>query len=265
MLDRILAGAPVFFLIMARMVGLFTQAPVFNHPSLPGVARISFIFWTAFLLYPTVGTLPNPVSAGNLMYGLLLLNELLIGFLLAFIIRLFFAAFITAGQMFSTQMGIGASQVFDALSQQEFPLLGQLLGQIGILLFLTMPGMMSRFFLTGVYHSFEAVPVATLIKTSPSYTVIIIKALAGMFESALQIAFPLLGILSIISVSMGLLGKAVPQMNLLITGLPIQIATGLIMLFIFIPFFVRFSNQFFLKIFDYTAQLLTVLKAGAGG
>jgi flagellar biosynthetic protein FliR len=64
-----------------------------------------------------------------------------------------------------------------------------------------------------------------------------------LFEQALIIAFPILGVLILISVSMGLLAKAAPQMNLLMLGFPIKISMAFVMLFLALPFIIEAFNR----------------------
>lgn len=62
-----------------------------------------------------------------------------------------------------------------------------------------------------------------------------IQAMAMTFGQALLMALPIIGALFMLSVTMGLMAKAAPQMNLLMVGFPIQISLGLFMLIITIP------------------------------
>ena len=62
------------------------------------------------------------------------------------------------------------------------------------------------------------------------------SSLGRLFESALTIAFPILGTLFVISVTMGLMAKAAPQMNLLMMGFPVAIGMAFILLLMILPF-----------------------------
>jgi flagellar biosynthetic protein FliR len=66
-----------------------------------------------------------------------------------------------------------------------------------------------------------------------------IKAIGGLFEQSLILAFPVLGTLILISVTMGLLAKAAPQMNLMMVGFPVQIAVGFIILLVASPLIIE--------------------------
>jgi flagellar biosynthetic protein FliR len=195
------------------------------------------------------------IPDSGLMYAMLVVGEVLIGIIMAFIILLVFTVFQTAGQMFSTQMGFSASQVFDPLSQVEIPLLGQFLNIIAMLVFLVTGGM-KKIFLTGVYQSFSAVKASDLFVQQDMLITYFSGVLGNLFEQSLIIAIPIMGVLILLSVTMGLLAKAAPQMNLLMVGFPIQITVGFVMMMAAMPFLIEKFSIIINSGFD---QILTIL------
>jgi flagellar biosynthetic protein FliR len=63
-----------------------------------------------------------------------------------------------------------------------------------------------------------------------------IGSLGKLFEQALIISLPILGTLFLVSITMGLLAKAAPQMNLLMMGFPVAIGVAFLILFLALPF-----------------------------
>ena len=66
-----------------------------------------------------------------------------------------------------------------------------------------------------------------------------VYSFSGMFIVALKIALPILATSFLITVSLGVLAKAAPQMNILMFGFPFQIIAGIGMLIITSPLIVR--------------------------
>ena len=232
--DSFIQQSQLFFLIFARIFALLAVAPLMNSRSLPNLARVSLALLTSFLVYPGVMEAGYPIPQQGLQYGLLILGEVMVGVLTGFFLLLVFAIFQLAGQLFSLQMGFGASQVFDPLSQIQIPLVGQFLNIIGMMIFLAISGF-HQLFLIGVSRSFEAVRAIDLVLIREDLAMEIIGRLSRLFEHAIVIAFPILGTLFLIYVAMGLLGKASPQMNLLILGFPISIFTAFLIMFLAMP------------------------------
>ena len=76
---------------------------------------------------------------------MMLLLEVLLGIVMGLIMQIVFTVFQVAGQMFSVQMGFGASSTYDPLSQVEMPLVGQFFNLLGMYLFITIGGMRNLF------------------------------------------------------------------------------------------------------------------------
>ena len=68
---------------------------------------------------------------------------------------------------------------------------------------------------------------------------VMLKGLSQLFVDALVISMPILGTLFLISLAMGLLSKAAPQMNLLTEGFPISITVAFILIMATMPFLVE--------------------------
>jgi flagellar biosynthetic protein FliR len=58
----------------------------------------------------------------------------------------------------------------------------------------------------------------------------LLTAFGGMFLVALKLAFPILATLFLLTVTLGMLAKAAPQMNIFMVGIPIQIGVGFLIM-----------------------------------
>ena len=199
-----------------------------------------------------------PIPQTGLGYALLAIGEAMIGIIAGFMLTLVYAAFQTAGQMFSLQMGFGASQVFDPLAQIQIPLLGQFLNLVAMFVFVFTKGF-QRIFLTGVYYSFQSIRAADLVLLRGDLVTTMIRGLAGLFQNALIIAFPILGTLFLVQVVMGLLAKAAPQMNLLMMGFPISIGVAFLIMLVTIPYIMEAFDRLLTLGFE---ELLIMFRAG---
>lgn len=236
--DALLNDGQIFLLIFARIISLMLLMPILSSSAFPGPARAGLAFFTAMAVFPMARTLNFVIPDSGLMYAFLVIGEVMVGVLIAFIVLLVFTVFQLAGQMFSIQMGFGASEVYDPLAQIEIPLLGQFLNLIAMLVFLVAGGM-KKIFLTGIYQSFVAVKASDLFQQREMLVNYFTGVLGSLFEQAIIIAIPIMGTLILLSVTMGLLAKAAPQMNLLMVGFPIQISIGFIMMLAAMPFMVE--------------------------
>src|SRR5574344_1108783 len=226
MIDRILANGPGFLLIAVRCFALIMTLPLFSIRTVPRMAKIALAGYMAYLVMPQVNlSVYAPYLRGDgtfsLMYILLMIGEAMIGVITGFYISIIFSAFSTAGQFFAFQMGFSASEVYDALSQVENPLMGQYLNLIAMLIFLQNQWF-QRLFLGGLVASFRSINAFTIISGRGAVVHFMMAGLTDLFADALVIAIPLIGTLFLVSVCMGILSKAAPQMNLLSEGFPVM-------------------------------------------
>ena len=211
-------------------------------------------------MFPWVLQAGYPIPANPVDYFFLVLGEVAIGLLIGFLLLLIFSAFQLAGQFFSLQMGFGASEVFDPLSQVEIPLMGEFLNLIAMLVFISISGT-TKFLMVGVERSFQHLRAVDLVTHKEQIIQLLVSGLGGLFQSALTISFPILGTLILVSVVMGLLAKASPQMDVLTMGFPVSIGVSFLILFATLPFLMTA----FERIIDGSFQTISGFIVGAGG
>jgi flagellar biosynthesis protein FliR len=259
MIEALVGNIRLFLLVFFRILGMVELAPLLSSSSIPQVAKVGLTFFIAGAVFPAMLAHPYAIPDGLIEYALLVIGELAIGLLIGFLLNLIFSAFQLAGQFFSLQMGFSASEVFDPLSQVEIPLMGEFLNIIAMMVFLTTTGV-RKFLLVGVQQSFESLRAVDLATHRDGIIVLLINGLAGLFQSALTISFPILGTLLLVSIAMGLLARAAPQMDVLTMGFPISIGVSFLLLFAVLPTLMTAMEG----IIDGSYQTLSAFIAAAG-
>ncbi|OJF77639.1 MAG: flagellar biosynthetic protein FliR [Treponema sp. CETP13] len=258
MLDVIVSNAPIFLLVAVRCFAMIQTLPLLSGTSVPRVARIALAGYLAFLILPRALTVGWNVDAYSLQYLLLLIGEGLIGIIIGFYVSIIFSTFSSAGQFFTYQMGFGASQVYDALSKVQNPVMGQYFNLIAMLLFLQSGGF-QKLFLGGVLRSFQSFNAYALVTHRDDFLNFLITGLTHLFLDGMLMALPIVGTLFLISVCMGILSKAAPQMNLLSEGLPITILVAFLLIMYLMPVlceaFLAIFDQAFINIEDLITQV----------
>jgi flagellar biosynthetic protein FliR len=154
-------------------------------------------------------------------------RELAIGMLIGTISSLMFAAVQLSGQIFGMQVGFGIVNVMDPMSDEQTSLLGEFIFIFAILLFLVMDG--HHVFIRIIMKSYSLVPMGSFSFTE-SLGMDVMHWLTKAFLIAFKIGAPMIFCLLLIYVAMGIIARAVPQMNIFIVGMPINIFVGLFML-----------------------------------
>jgi flagellar biosynthesis protein FliR len=242
---------------MARILALLATAPVFNNPSLPTRLRLIAGLAIGFALAPALPPMPT-VPAGSWIGLVILGQEVLIGVLMGVTLRIVFAAVDLAGELIAMQMSLSFAVAYDPQSAGQTPVISEFLGLITILTFLAVDGHLM--IVAALAESFNLVPVsATPIHTAGIGA--LLSWSAALFSAGLLLALPIVGALLIANISLGVLTKVAPQMNLFSVGFVITIVAGFIMLKLTLPNFVATVERLFDQGFS---SLQYVLKAMAG-
>lgn len=263
MLSELLANLNVALVVFVRVMAMCMVAPLLSTSSIPGIARAGLALFITAAVYPRVAEAGYPLPARDAQLVLVLVGEAMVGALIGLCMLLVFSIFQVAGEFFSVQMGLGASEVYDPLAQVEVPLMGQFLYLVSVLVFLQVDGF-QQFLIAGVEKSFDSLRAVDLVGGRFVLNRMFLGSLGRLFESALTISFPILGTLLLVSVSLGLLAKAAPQMNLLMVGFPISLGVAFVMLFLLTPFLMRAFSGILSAGLEGIAGLFESIRLGAG-
>jgi flagellar biosynthetic protein FliR len=273
LLNELLRWTPAFLLLAVRALAIVETAPLLSSDAVPQVAKIALAALAAFAVLPQAATYPllnvDPavLNPQGLYFFVLLAGEALIGVITGFFITIIFSAFSTAGQFFSLQMGFGASETFDPLSQIENPLMGQYLNLVAMLVFLVSGGF-TELFLGGFWRSVQSISVASLASGREQVLGMLLAGLSRLFLDAIIISMPILGTLFLTSLTTGLISKAAPQINILSEGFPISITVAFLLIFTSLPYmteaFSRVIDSGFTSFRDLLVQVGPPV-SGAGG
>jgi len=290
-LQNILNFGPVFLLIAARAIAMVETAPLLSSDAVPQVAKIALAGFAAFAVLPNAGVFAVELTAAgaagvrgvgavnlpgsgmlsdlryepfSLRFLLLLVGEGIIGIIIGFYMTLIFATFSTAGQFFSLQMGLGASETFDPLAQIENPLMGQYFNLVCMLVFLVIGGF-RELFLGGFWRSVQSINFAMLVEGRDHVIGMMASGLAKLFLDAMVISLPILGTLFLTSLATGLISKAAPQINILSEGFPIAILTAYLLLWAILPFLLETFSRVINAGFADIQRLYTLIGQQIGG
>ena len=213
-LNPALFQAQVFMLIAIRLTAVFMSAPILNSGNIPVQVKIAFAFLTAFLIFPVVDK--NVVlPADTVSYGILIFNQVLVGVIVGFAAYLIFAAIQLAGQIVDLQMGFGIVNVIDPMSNTQVSIIGQFQFVLGMLIFLSING--HHFLFQAITDSFRLAPINSVGITEAT-AVRLSEMFYKMFLIAFKIAGPATLALFLTNVTLGLIARTIPQMNVFIVG-----------------------------------------------
>jgi flagellar biosynthesis protein FliR len=258
LLNWTLAQLLAVLIIMIRVGPLIFLMPILGSRSVPVQVKVMFTLMTALVLVPVVPV--SPAALPQTVVGLtrFVMMEVFFGATLAIFVRLVFGAVETAGQMVGIQMGMGMANVINPEFGSQVSPIGQFWNILAILVFLSIDG--HHFFFRTMVDSFAWVAPGQMRLTQATFDGLMLGT-AHMFVLAGKIMAPAATALFFSHLAMGIMAKTVPQIPILIVGLPINITIGLV--------FVALSLGFFLPLmlqnFEMLGRLLPKLAQGLGG
>ena len=220
----------LFLLITARMSGCILFNPLLGRKGIPGLVKAGFILMlslSAFALTP----LPEQVPDTLLALALMFLLELFLGYVLGLAVNLFFYIPLMAGSVIDMQMGLSMASTYDPASGIQVTATSTLFNVLMSLLFFAANGhhTLIRIFLA----SGRVVPFGRVALGEDLYA-----ALIEMFIDCtilgVKLCMPILAAELMGQVGMGILMKAIPQINVFAINIELKVIIGLMLTFLFL-------------------------------
>lgn len=222
----------LFFFPLTRILALLATAPVFNNAALPVRIRLVAGLAVVLALVPVLPQQPA-IPPGSWLGLTVIAEQLLIGALMGFSLRITFVALDVAGELIGLQMGLSFATFFDPGSSSETPVMASFLGLLTALIFLAMNGHLLT--LTLLAESFTLLPVSATPFHAAALSSLL-TASAMMFSLGVMLALPLITALLVTNIALGVLARVAPTLNLFAVGFPITLALGFIVLLLSLPY-----------------------------
>ncbi|QDT39044.1 flagellar biosynthetic protein FliR [Stratiformator vulcanicus] len=183
-----------------------------------GITRAAFVRGPA---------LPDSI----LEFGVIIAGEIAIGLALGLGTLIILSGLQFAGELIDQQTGIAIGQIFNpGFEDMDGSITSQFLYLLATTLFLVAtPLNVHLKILETMIDTFQVMPPGTATLGTPA-----VDLLSGLVHNSLvlgiQVAAPVLAIMSVVALSMGFLGHTVPQINVLVIGFPIRVLAALLVL-----------------------------------
>jgi len=221
---ELLALIPTFVLAFFRIAGMMLFAPLFGSSRIPRQVKVMLALVLAMSITPGIaGPAELPDTTFALAAGIA--GEMGFGLAMGMIQSFVFIAAQWAGEIVGQQMGFNLSEVFDPQFGAQGSIVGDMYFMLTLVVFLSVGG--HHAMLLGVRDSFISLPLLSLHVNQSLFDTLI-----GLFEGAtilaVRLAAPMLVTMLVVDLSLGLVGKILPQMNIMAVGLSLRSALGLV-------------------------------------
>jgi len=245
----------LFFLVFLRTGAFLMAIPMLNGASVPVVFRIGLCLAASLLIFPLVPVGPLPAATDAITLAASGAGEVLIGLLAGFAIRLIFEGVQLAGELAGYQMGLAIAEVIDPASEDQVAILSQFTSLLATVVFLIING--HHWFIRTLVESYQLVPPVGFHVSGPVLDRLV-RLTAEMFIIGLKAGAPVVVALLLATVAFGLVARAVPQMNIFVVSMPLNIGLGLVFFGLSLPHIAGYMGHLFSGV---ARNALALLKA----
>ncbi len=231
----------LFFMVLLRMSAFVVTWPVFGVEIGGHQVKILFALILAMVIFPTLNWQAAQIEAvkGDLI--ILSLREVFIGAALGYLARMFLFAFRVAGELISQSMGLSAASVFNPSLGGQSTAVEQFYVAITSIFYLAVNG--HHFLISGLVSTLDVVPVAQMTLNTAHFSGVG-EMVQQVVELGLKFAAPIVISILVVNLILGVVGKTVPQLNVLITSFPINIMVGFMLMMMTFPILMDHMGEF---------------------
>ncbi|HEY2841089.1 MAG TPA: flagellar biosynthetic protein FliR [Pirellulales bacterium] len=204
-----------FTFVLARVTGLVLTAPLCTSIQAPKQVRAVLALALALVITPTqIELAPTPPQTLAAL-SLPLANELIVGASLGLGVSILLGAAQISGHLIAQLSGLSAAQAFDPGMGGSVPVFSRLLGLFATAIYLIVGA--HRWLIGALLETYRVIP-AGAAKLSESLGETLLAILSQSFSLGVRGAAPVVLALMLATLILGLIGRTLPQLNVLALG-----------------------------------------------
>jgi flagellar biosynthesis protein FliR len=246
-----------FALVLARVGTGVAVMPLFGGRNTPrlvrlGLALVLAVFWfTALDAPPDAATLQR-LRDSWLGSGMAVAREMILGAVIGFAFNLFLIPARIAGEFLTQEMGLSLAATLGPTSDRASGPITLIFESLSGLLFLGLD--LHHVFLATLHTTFVRYPIGGLTGSVP--TARLLDGAVAAQEMGVLIAGPLAVVLFLVVVSLALMARAAPQLNVYAVGFGLQAVGGIVGALVLMPELLASMTRAFGRVSEYVVRLL---------
>jgi flagellar biosynthetic protein FliR len=212
-----------FLLIFSRVGAAFMTLPGFSDSTVSPQIRLLIALSFSLVLTPVLYTALPEQPATVFALAFLIVKEMLIGIFIGSLVQIMMSALAFAGFMIATAMSMSNAFIFSPTMSTSNTVIGSFMMLLGVTLFFTMD--LHHEVLLGVMDSYTLLPPGDTLFVG-DMAQHIANVIGQSLMLGLRIASPFLVIIIGLLFAMGLMARIVPQIQVFIISVPVQMLVG---------------------------------------
>ena len=163
-------------------------------------------------------------------YVWIALGEFAMGLVLGLGVLIILSGLQLAGELIDQQTGLSLGQISNPSMEISGSVSGQFLYLLGVTVLLVMEPVNGHLLMvSSLVETFQSLPVGEAYIT-PSVVDLLQVIVHQSLVLGIQVAAPMLACMSLVALTMGFLGRTVPQLNILVIGFPVRASISIVIL-----------------------------------
>lgn len=245
----------LFLWPFARVAAFIMVCPLLGHSSVPNQVKIGMAVMLAVVMAPSMPAMPDIPIYSWAGVGILV-EQILIGLTLGFVIQIMFTVVQAAGEFVGLQMGLAFATFFSPDTGTNTMILSRLLYFVTLLIFLALNGHLIAIEILST--TFTTLPIASMSLNAGAWE-LLVRFGSTIFIAGMLLALPLMGSLLIINLSLGILNRTAPQFTVFSIGFPMSLTAGLFLLMVLMNDLGKFLQSLFTQGLQFMQELIVIL------
>ncbi|MEA4831985.1 MAG: flagellar biosynthetic protein FliR [Oscillospiraceae bacterium] len=229
----------LFLLVLTRMSGVFLFNPFFGRKNVPAIIKIGLALLISVLITPTLG-LKNPEIGSQIVFIIMLIKELFIGYVMGFVVNLLVAWVLMAGEMSDIQLGLGMSKLYDNQTNVSMPVTGAVFNIMLTLVFFAQNGHLNLIKIASL--SCMAFPLGYEL-VNPEIGSYLTLLFGNILLMTVKLAAPIIAVELLTEIGMGIFMRNVPQVNVFVASIQVKLMVGLIIFIFVLPVYYEYLGK----------------------
>jgi len=217
-----------YFLASLRIGAFLLSAPLFGARWLPLQVRVIMAFCLASAVVSQVSVVDANILTSSVGLAMIFI-EIAIGLTAGLTLTIWFAAMMLAGEKIASSSGLGYAAQVDPMTGSNTPVVSQILYLFLLVVFISVDGHLVA--IGTMMESYRILPLGAPV--APEVLIAAgIGAAGSMFLSAAIIMMPIAMVLLMINVTVGIISRSAPTLNLFSFGFPITLISVFILMYV---------------------------------
>lgn len=251
--ELLLGSLDVKILVFARIIGAFAFTPLLSRDNFPTQLKIGASLLITYILTLTMGVTEVDTGVTVGAYMVAILREMFIGVVIGFVMDMFILMVQFAGDIMDSQTGLGMAKVFDPATRIQMSVFGSFISFMLYMYFFVTDCHLTviNIFIT----SFEIIPLGGG-ELNPDLGMLICEFFSEILVMTMKLAMPVIAAEMILHFCVGVLMKAVPQIQIMVVNIQLMLAVGFIVLFIIAAPMADFIDRYVADMLDSAINII---------